>query len=223
MRALVGVCLLALCLPIAATARTSTSTRTGSFPSALASPAPAGSSLASARSHRRWPTRRESSAAGPAPDRGVCRASSLVVPDRRLPQLRERPAGRRGRLWTGATRAGPPAATSSFAAHSRRVTSSSICEATARHIRLAPPTKCAGATPFGRRARRSDQKPKAGERGLRRTHGLLAGRLQGRLHRRIPAMSTHALRVWSISVLYIARCSSGTSETMRLAKSCSVS
>ena len=37
------------------------------------------------------------------------------------------------------------------------------------------------------------------------------------------AMSTHALRVWSICVLYIARCASGTLETMRLAKSCSVS
>src|SRR5206468_11870444 len=29
------------------------------------------------------------------------------------------------------------------------------------------------------------------------------------------AMSTHALRVWSICVLYIARCASGTLETMQ--------
>ena len=79
-----------------------------------------------------------------------------------------------------------------------------------------------GATPFVGGARRSERAAKSRERCLRRTHGLLAGRLQGRLHRRIPAMSTHALRVWSICVLYIARCSSGTSETMRLAKSCFV-
>jgi hypothetical protein len=30
-------------------------------------------------------------------------------------------------------------------------------------------------------------------------------------------LSTHALRIWSICVLYIARCASGTLETTRLA------
>src|SRR4030095_2346368 len=36
--------------------------------------------------------------------RGVRRADALVVPDGRLPQLRERPAGRRGGLLAGARR-----------------------------------------------------------------------------------------------------------------------
>ena len=43
---------------------------------------------------------RESARAG----RGVRRADALVVPDRRLPQLRERTAGRRGDLLAGAGR-----------------------------------------------------------------------------------------------------------------------